>query len=101
MLTQNQLNEAFMQSLSFARNAVDYYKNGGDYEMLMYRDVLRKLGYHGEDAEQIISAVAKAGFDYCLDPQISHQGYFPAEDPCWWGCDQLYSRLQCVEWRFK
>jgi hypothetical protein len=101
LLTQSQLKEAFLQSLSFTRDKVEYYKQGGEYEMLFYRKVLRDLGYHGEDAQQVIAAVATAGFSYCLDPEVESDGSHPCEQVCWWGCDQLLSRLKCVEWRFK
>jgi hypothetical protein len=84
-----------------------------DYEFVSARGCLNELGYHGESQDQIINAIAEAGFNYCLDPHISATHFdpnnpaaindmvtdYPDEDACYWGPDQLKSRLHALMWR--
>lgn len=71
-----------------------------DYEMVSARSALYELGYHGEQAEQVLKALFEGGFTYCLDPDYHRS---PSQEParispdvCYWGPDQLKSRLNCV-----
>ena len=68
-----------------------------NYEMVSARGLLYELGYHGDDAEAVLQACADSGFNYCLDPAYHVS---PSNDPgpisadvCYWGPDQLKSRL--------
>lgn len=68
-----------------------------DYRGLSARGTLYELGYHGEDAEQILKALYDGGFTYCLDRKFATKdGEFPSADVCIWGPDQLKSRLHSV-----
>jgi hypothetical protein len=73
-----------------------------DYEAVSLRSALAECGYRGEQAQQVINHVAAGGFDYCLDPSIpmtghhDAQGEKPSYEVCYWGPDQLKSRLQCL-----
>jgi len=80
------------------------------YTPVSARGALYELGYHGADAEQIIDHIAAGGFTYCLDPRIAATHYDPnnpaavngmvtdkpGAQACYWGPDQLKSRLQCL-----
>ncbi len=90
MLNQDQISEAIEQM------KVQCELKMAGYEMCSARQLLRELGYHGEDADTVILAIAKRGFDYCLDPQVPHDGQRPTSSVCVWGPDQLLSRLQCL-----
>jgi hypothetical protein len=71
-----------------------------DYELVSARAALYELGYHGEDAEQVLKALYDGGFTYCLDvdyhtsPRDNDGPISP--DVCYWGPDQLRSRLDSV-----
>lgn len=72
-----------------------------NYEPVSCRSVLYSLGYHGEDAEQVLQYLYDKGFTYCFDSQfLSATGIpgddskeYPSADVCYWGPDQLKSRL--------
>lgn len=74
-----------------------------NYELVSARSLLNELGYEA-DADQILEAIAGAGFDYCLDSHIrcssgvGNEGRreYPSQDVCYWGPDQLKSRLEFV-----
>lgn len=82
-----------------------YQPEHGVYEMVSARSCLYELGYE-EAAEQVIAAIAEAGFEYCLDAHIEcsngdpnkPERSFPDWDVCYWGPDQLKSRLNAL-WR--
>lgn len=102
-LTDDQVNEAIEQMQIHTRNSVEAYKAGtGDYETMSARSVLRTLGYNTADTLQVLQAIAARGFDYCLDAEIPMTGHHEArgEHPdwqvCYWGADQLLSRLQAL-----
>jgi hypothetical protein len=92
------------------REAVEQVKVSCDlkmenYEMVSMRGALYELGYTEDDAQQVIEYVASRGFDYCLDPTIGSNSHFtnetkqlqyPTADVCYWGPDQLKSRLNCI-----
>jgi hypothetical protein len=91
-LTEDQCNEAIAQMLTSCDLAM------AEYRPLSARLVLTELGY-SEHMEQILAYIAAGGFDYCLDrtiPASGHNNEFPSQDVCYWGPDQLKSRLQCL-----
>jgi hypothetical protein len=68
-----------------------------EYEMVSARGVLYELGYFDEDAEQVLRWLFRAGFTYCLDAE-HHKGSVERieQSVCYWGPDQLKSRLRFV-----
>jgi hypothetical protein len=108
MLTQDQLKEAIEQM------KVHCDLKMADYEAVSARSVLYELGYEA-DAEQVLKAIYDAGFTYCLDRDFSATHFdpnnpkavndmvtdYPSADACYWGPDQLKSRLEAVSWRVK
>ena len=68
-----------------------------EYESISARGTLYELGYHGEDAEQVLQRIYDGGFTYCLDPDY-HKGDNERinESVCYWGPDQLRSRLDSL-----
>ena len=79
-----------------------------DYPLVSVRSLAGKLGY-AELLPSILEACASNGFDYCLDSTIQATSYsggtketsFPSQEVCYWGPDQLRSRLDCVDWRLR
>jgi len=73
-----------------------------DYRAVSARSVLIELGY-SDDADEIIEAIAEAGFSYCLDSHVKcSSGHdaseaYPEQSVCYWGPDQLKSRLECLD----
>lgn len=69
-----------------------------DYVSLSVRKALRIIGVRADSpTDDVIALIGNGGFDYCLDPSWACQdGQFPPEFACWWGIDQLRSRLDCV-----
>jgi hypothetical protein len=71
------------------------------YEFVSVRSIALKLG-HKKLLPQILTAVADGGFDYCMDPDIpmtgAHEanGEYPDPNVCYWGPDQLRSRLDSL-----
>lgn len=80
------------------------------YEPVSLRGALYTLGYEEDQADQVITDCAERGFDYCNDPMIIATHYSPNDpravngmvtdrpsaDACYWGPDQLKSRLECL-----
>ena len=79
---------------------------GMGYPLASVRSLARKLGY-AELLPSILAACAANGFTYCLDSTIEATSYsgkgmkteYPNQQACYWGPDQLRSRLDCVDWR--
>ena len=67
-----------------------------DYEPMTARGTLYSLGFHGEDCEQILRYIADGGFNYCLDPEYHEGEQRISLDVCYWGPDQLASRLHSL-----
>lgn len=74
-----------------------------NYEMVSVRSALNELGYNSKDIETIILFIAKGGFAYCMDhtiavnhPDNPKKYEYPSQDVCYWGPDQLASRLSCL-----
>jgi len=81
---------------------------GMGYPAVSVRSLARKLGY-AELLPSILEACASNGFTYCLDSTIEATSYSggeekigrPSQEVCYWGPDQLRSRLDCVDWRLR
>lgn len=93
-LTTEQVHEAIEQML------VDCDLKMENYESVSARGTLRSLGYDGENLEQVLQFIFDGGFTYCLDRQYHVS---PSNDPgpisqdvCYWGPDQLASRLHSL-----
>lgn len=74
------------------------------YEMCSARSVLYELGYNNKDTEQVLTWIYDSGFTYCLDHHFKCTSglgdgrmEYPVSDVCFWGPDQLKSRLECVQ----
>jgi hypothetical protein len=74
-----------------------------NYEPISARSCLYELGYHGEDTEQVLQRIYDGGFTVCLDSHFKSQGVYPdftpeypSPDVCYWGPDQLKSRLDSL-----
>ena len=98
-MTKEQIADALRQMQSHCHMREDLYKQGVvEYESASARSVLYTLGYSDEQAEEVLDAIHAGGFNYCLDakfPSKNGDGDTP-EFACWWGIDQLRSRLDCV-----
>lgn len=73
------------------------------YQMVSARGALHELGFHGEDAEEVLQAIHHGGFTNCLDHHFKSGGVYPdftpeypSADVCYWGPDQLKSRLESI-----
>jgi hypothetical protein len=79
---------------------------GMGYPMVSVRSLANKLGF-SEQIDAILAACAEGGFTYCLDHTIEATSYsgngmessYPSRDVCYWGPDQLRSRLDCIDYR--
>lgn len=90
MLTNAQINEAIEQMKTHCDLAMQ------DYTPLSARSCLYDLGYEA-DAEQILKALYDGGFTYCLDRSFrTKDGDILTDDVCFWGPDQLKSRLFAI-----
>jgi hypothetical protein len=69
------------------------------YHPVSLRSALYALGYDKEESDAVIRDCAERGFTNCIDPIIATKSYpdfeerFPTSDVCYWGPDQLKSRL--------
>ena len=94
ILTEDQVNDAIRQLTVHCRLLMEQYEAGvGEYEIVSARGVLYTLGFEESDTDQILEHIAAGGFSYCLDSQIGDK---PPRDACYWGADQLESRLRCL-----
>lgn len=64
-----------------------------DYEPVSARGVLYELGFGEDEAETVLEYLDANGFTYCLD---RFYGNRPSAQACYWGPDQLKSRLEFV-----
>jgi hypothetical protein len=74
-----------------------------NYEMVSLRSALYECGYTQPQADDVIRYAAKHGFGYCVDSMIAIKDMDdpsiarrPSPDSCYWGPDQLASRLHCL-----
>jgi hypothetical protein len=83
----------------------EHYADG--YRMISMRSGLIEAGYSRDDQiSAVLEYVAARGFEYCLDHTIECSSGAtgkprsrPSRDVCWWGPDQLKSRLDCLSSR--
>jgi len=101
-LTEEQVQEAVHQMVAHCHLLMEQYNAGiGEYETVSAVGVLYTLGFEA-DVEQILQHIAAGGFNYCLDPsilmhsQVDGNDMYPSRQACYWGADQLESRLQCL-----
>lgn len=87
-LPQELVDEAVRQMLSHCKMLMG--QEG--YAVRSARGVLYELGYSRNHADQILRFLADRGFNYCLDPMVTGE----TGDACYWGADQLKSRLQFI-----
>ena len=90
-MTTDQIHEAMGQMLSHCRQLEET-----DYHSVSARGVLYTLGYNEEDANEVIQALHDGGFNYCLDPMFKSNGEATPDFACYWGPDQLRSRVDWV-----
>jgi hypothetical protein len=81
-----------------------YYADG--YQPVSMRSGLTASGYDREQIREVLAYVAARGFEYCLDYTIECSSGTtdkprsrPDQQVCWWGPDQLKSRLDCLSSR--
>lgn len=81
-----------------------------NYESVSMRGALYTLGFTTEEADEVIRYCSERGFKYCLDPMIAATHFDPnnpravnnmitdrpSAQACYWGPDQLKSRLQSL-----
>jgi hypothetical protein len=92
-MTRKQIIEAVAQARSHCRLQEEI----GEFTPISLRGVLYTLGYDSYQAECVIRFVAAQGFNYCVDPWITNpSGERPPEFTCYWGPDQLRSRLDSI-----
>lgn len=66
------------------------------YTMFSARSVLVHLNLDKHEQDEVLDYMHKNGFAHCLDPRYPSNNERTPEHACWWGVDQLRSRLQCV-----
>lgn len=97
-MTTHQIQEAIEQMKSHCKLLEET-----DYHSVTARGVLHTLGYQA-DADEILASISASGFEYCLDPAIEcnsgdpddNKRIHPPEFACYWGPDQLRSRLNSL-----
>ena len=97
-LSKEQVEEAIAQAIIHCDILTET-----DYHVVTVRQVLRDLGY-GNQLPQLLHEISKGGFEYCLDPEIpcksgvgmENKEIYPDHDVCYWGPDQISSRLRAV-----
>lgn len=100
-MTQDEIKQVVRDMQTFVRGVERVWKeDGGRYPMLSTRIVITILNYNKFEADEILTYIHGNGFNYCLDPIFPSRlddGETPTpEFACWWGVDQLRSRLACV-----
>lgn len=96
------------EAIEAVKDLCDEYQH--EYKPVSMRSALEVLGYDNTQQNAIIKYVASKGFTYCLDPIIAATHFDPnnpravndmvTDTPdygaCFWGPDQLKSRLQSL-----
>lgn len=101
------VSDAILQMISHTQNSMELTKQGvKEYEMCSARGVLYTLGYSSLDVTEILTYIHENGFSYCLDYEFpsnalkadgeTTETIYPDQQVCYWGADQLNSRLRCV-----
>lgn len=96
VLRTEEKNEAVEQMIAHCRLLMEQSNAGvSEYAVVSARGVLNELGF-GDNVDEILQFIADGGFDYCLDSRVEHNGECPPRSACYWGADQLESRLHWV-----
>jgi len=101
-LTNAQMSEAIAQMIVHCK----LQEETSNYEYVCARGILHTLGYSDDDADMVLQRIADGGFRYCLDSHIkctngsskNPENIYPSPDVCYWGPDQLRSRLHGLYW---
>ena len=98
-------NDPVLHALKAIRAEAHRLEESPGYHFESVRSLAERLGF-GHMLEEILYVCASNGFSYCLDRTIASHGpdgprEFPPQDVCFWGADQLRSRLDCVDWRLR
>jgi len=88
-MTNEQIIEALQQVVIDCKNLEEY-----DYHSVSLRGELYKLGYEPIEADQCITHAFAEGFNYCIDPMYPSNNEPTPDFACYWGPDQLRSRLE-------
>ena|SRR5215831_9733988 len=94
-MTEAQIVEALQQVVIDCKILEDT-----DYHSVSLRGELYKLGYDEENADACIRYAHKGGFTHCIDPMFPSKSHEDGSDEptpsfaCYWGPDQLRSRLE-------
>lgn len=100
--------DGVLAALKAIRAEAHRLEKADGYAFASVRSLAVELG-HEKLLPVILRACVEGGFSYCLDHEIEcksgvseERGYvFPSADVCFWGADQLRSRLDCVDWRLR
>jgi hypothetical protein len=94
-MSKEWIEEAIQQAQAFCR----FKEERREFDPISLRGVLYDLGYGIDQVEHVLKTCADRGFWYCLDAAVPHQdGHYPAQSVCYWGPDQLRSRLECLHY---
>jgi len=105
-MTTGEISDAIRQCIAHCRNR----EQEVGYEFLSVRKCLYILGYDQAQADEVIRYCAYRGFSRAIDPIVESTYFspndknavnnmvteYPNYDDCFWGIDQLRSRLQSV-----
>lgn len=92
-MTQEEINEAIEQMKNHCDTKMP------NYEPVSARSALYELGYSDVQTEEVLQNIHDRGFTNCLDYRFKTSSYpdfvprYPTQDVCYWGPDQLKSRL--------
>lgn len=101
-MTENDIKQAVARMVNHCTILNTAYKDELlPYEMASARNVLMCLNYSKRDQDLVLGYLHAHGFSYCLDPMFATKNEAGDWEPtpefaCWWGIDQLLSRLRCV-----
>lgn len=90
-----------LEALSRIRAEAQRIEQAGDWRYVSVRSLACELGF-SELVPLILAECVERGFSYCLDHTVSSldgvtkERIFPSEEVCYWGPDQLRSRLDWV-----
>lgn len=97
-MTKEQKLNAIAQMKSHCQLKIE----SNDYESVSARGILYTLGFTAEETDETIELIRLGGFTNCLDnsvfviDMVTGKKNFPDQQVCYWGPDQLLSRLQCL-----
>jgi hypothetical protein len=97
---------AIIEALRAIRQECSAREEASNYAPVSVRGIASKLNLQ-VPIEDILQACVDGGFTYCLDHTVEATAYdgnemrtsYPSQGACYWGPDQLRSRLDCVDYR--